>query len=366
MKKRKYIAPSSILKPEFSRVGKRSQGLDEESATGEPELSQAGPLPDSADKQVESELHGGQGLASAAAAGSASEPNPFARLLTPESIFCLLAIGIAGIWSFWPSIKTLAETWEREPDYSHGWLVVPMTLFLLWSRRDTMPKTELKWHAWALPFLGLVLAIRVFGAWGYFDFVEAWSIPLSVIGLCWLAFGRKWVWWALPALGFLFFMIPLPFRIENQFSQPLQLVATKLSVATLQTLGQPAVAEGTTILLGPHQLEVERACSGLRIFFGMFALSYVYCVLCRRSWLERLLILLATIPIALIANATRIVLTAFAYQWFSGDWARHFSHDLMGFLMIGFAAILFSAFLWYLGHLFVPAVRVERSQKTLR
>jgi exosortase/archaeosortase family protein len=81
---------------------------------------------------------------------------------------------------------------------------------------------------------------------------------------------------------------------------------------------------------------------------------------------ERLLILLATIPIALIANATRIVMTAFAFQWFPGEWAKHVSHDLMGFLMIGFAALLFGAFLWYLGHLFIPTGGRARNPKPSR
>ncbi|MFN5469337.1 MAG: exosortase/archaeosortase family protein [Pirellulaceae bacterium] len=365
MKKRKYIAPSSILKPEFSRIGNRTKGPDQPAPEGPQEAAEEG----IASNLVE------PGVAASPAAvdvgGEATETAtakamPFGGMLSAGSVLFFLLVGAAGIWSFWPSLLSLTQTWEREPDYSHGWLVVPMTLFLLWNRRDTMPKMDLGWHWLAIPFLALVLAVRIFGAWGYYDFAEAWAIPFSVIGLSWLAFGRKWVWWAMPALGFLFFMIPLPFRIENQFSQPLQLVATKLSVATLQTLGQPAVAEGTTILLGPHQLEVERACSGLRIFFGMFALSYVYCVLSRRSWLERLLILLATIPIALIANATRIVLTAFAFQWFPGEWAKHVSHDLMGFLMIGLAAILFGAFLWYLGHLFIPAGGGSRNPKPSR
>jgi exosortase len=362
MKNRKYIAPSSILKPEFSRNGNRTKDPSRPPSESRSESTDELGSPDFAAPEIASKDSNSDDTPAVATGSS----NLLKSILSPGTVLFSLVVGAVGLWSFWPTVLGLIQTWEREPDYSHGWLVVPMTLFLLWNRRDSMPKMEVGWHWWALPFLALVLAIRIFGAWSFFDFVEAWGIPFSVIGLCWLAFGRNWVVWALPALAFLFFMIPLPFRIENQFSQPLQLVATKLSVLTLQTLGQPAVAEGTTILLGSHHLEVERACSGLRIFFGMFAMSYVYCVLSRRSWLERLLILLATIPIALIANATRIVLTAFAFQWFPGEWAQHLSHDLMGFFMIALAAAMFGAFLWYLGHLFVPPGGAFRSLKASR
>ncbi len=81
---------------------------------------------------------------------------------------------------------------------------------------------------------------------------------------------------------------------------------------------------------------------------GIFALAYVYAVLNQRAWWERVLIVLAAIPIALVANATRIVVTGLCYQWFSGDFAHKFSHDLAGYFMIVFAAGLFGLTLLYL------------------
>ena len=72
-------------------------------------------------------------------------------------------------------------------------------------------------------------------------------------------------------------------------------------------IGEPALAVGNTIVVGDHQLEVERACSGLRIFVGIAALAYAYVVLVRRCWWEKCLLLIAVVPIALISNAARIV-----------------------------------------------------------
>ncbi|MBU6174346.1 MAG: exosortase, partial [Planctomycetes bacterium] len=260
----------------------------------------------------------------------------------------LVAAMVALVWSFWPAWVSLIATWEREPDYSHGWFVIPIGIYLLWNFRDSMPATTSKIHLGGLILLASTIGLRLFARWAYFDFMDGWMIPLSIIGIVWAFAGPRWAWWAMPALAFLFFMVPLPFRIENELSRPLQWFATKSSCFVLQLLGQPAIPEGTTILLGDEKLEVERACSGLRIFMGVFALSYVYAFLVRRVWWERLVLVLAAVPIALAANATRIIVTGLLYQLSSSVDVRRLIHDWAGYAMIGFAAILFGLTLLYM------------------
>lgn len=265
------------------------------------------------------------------------------------------------VWSFWPSWEKLVRAWETEPDYSHGWFVIPITAYLLWNFRESIPKVQSRLHWGGLGLLLAVVVTRVLARWAYFDFVDAWMIPITVIGLAWTFGGPKFMLWTLPSLFFLFFMIPLPFRLENELSRPLQWIATNASCFVLQTMGQPAIAEGTTILLGENRLEVERACSGLRIFLGVFALSYICALLMRRSWWEGLLLVLASVPIALVSNAARIVATGLCYQWLSGEAARSFAHDFAGYVMIFFAAGLFGLTLWYLRWLIQDAVTMDQA-----
>ena len=98
------------------------------------------------------------------------------------------------------------------------------------------------------------------------------------------------------SIAFLFFMVPLPYRMSHWLSGPLQRAATLISCWVLQSLGQPALAEGNTILLGEHHLEVEEACSGLRIFMGILAIAFAYIIATRRRWWEQLLILASAFP----------------------------------------------------------------------
>ncbi len=260
--------------------------------------------------------------------------------------------GLVFLWAYWPTLVELVRIWDREPDYSHGFLVAPLSLFFLWARRDRLPpvRSGLAW-----PGLFLLLAaglIRWAAAAFYVDALDGWSIAFWVGGVVWLLYGWQVFSWALPAIAFLWFAVPLPFRAERLLSHPLQGIATRLSSAAFQILGQPAIAEGHTILLGNHQMAIEEACSGLRIFMSIIALAFAYIIVVRRAWWEKCLLLISTIPIALSVNAFRIVITGLLYQYVSGEAAAKFSHDLAGWVMIVVAASMFGLVLWYVGNLF--------------
>ena len=134
---------------------------------------------------------------------------------------------------------------------------------------------------------------------------------------------------------------------------PLQRIATKLSTLTLQVLGQPAFAEGNVILLGEERLEVAQACSGLRLFMSVLALTYAYIAVIRRPWWEKGLLALSAIPIAIISNVARIVATGLLYEITTSAWIRHLAHDSAGWGMILFAGGLFWLVLAYLRLLLV-------------
>src|SRR5690606_31421502 len=102
----------------------------------------------------------------------------------------------------------------------------------------------------------------------------------------------------------------------------LQRVATKASTEVLVTLGQPALAEGNTIWLGDNHLGVEEACSGIRILIGIYALAFAFVLFSRWTWWQKGLALVAALPIAIMANVTRIVVTGLLYQYTSSDAAH--------------------------------------------
>lgn len=252
----------------------------------------------------------------------------------------LFAASAGLFWAYWPTLAELARTWDREPDYSHGFLVFPASILLLWSHRTSRP-TEFSGPAWAGIGLIAVAAIMRFLAAKYFiSAIDAWSIPVVICGLIWLICGKDWIQWSWPAISFLVFMVPLPWRVESLLSSPLQHVATTMSAWGLQALGFPAVQQGNIILLGDISLEVEKACSGLRMLLSVTALAFGYLILRTSPWWQRSLILIAIIPIALVSNAVRIITTGVLFKMVSSESAQKFSHDFAGWIVIPVATTL--------------------------
>jgi exosortase len=147
--------------------------------------------------------------------------------------------------------------------------------------------------------------------------------------------------------------------LEHSLSQPLQRIATVGSVWVLQTLGQPAFAEGNTIVLGAHHLEVERACAGLRIFVGVVGIAYAWTLIGSGTWLRRVLLLASSLVVAVVANIGRIVVTSLCFQYASPEFAQRIAHDVAGWFMIPAALLLVAFVSWYLSRLFVETRSLE-------
>lgn len=285
---------------------------------------------------------------------------------TPDSLGAARSAGVdirllicAGVvmfgamaWAYWPTLSAMVHQWNHQPDYSHGFLVLPIALFFLWSRRASMPVDAIRPSIWGAVLLFVACAARVAAGLYYLTPLDGWSLPLTVAGIVWLLYGWEFLKWSLPSIVFLWFMVPMPYSVESWFSVPLQAIATKLSTATLIMLGQPAIAEGNTIFLGDHQLFVEEACSGLRIFVGIFALAFAFVLFSSWSWWKKVLVLIAAAPVAIVANVMRIVGTGLLHQLVSGEAAARFSHDVAGFVMIPIAALLFWLIVVYFDRLF--------------
>ncbi|QDV82928.1 exosortase/archaeosortase family protein [Stieleria magnilauensis] len=275
-----------------------------------------------------------------------------------------LAIGILA-YSYLPTFSWIVDSWQNEPDYGHGWFVVPLALYLCYRRSHLFPGASEKvaWQGLSLVFLAI--GIRVLSRFAYADFLDAYSILPALAGAVWCLLGLRAMLWALPAIGFLFFAIPLPFQAESALSWNLQGVATDLSTFFLRALGQPAVAEGHIVWMGEEKLMIEEACSGLRIFVGMAACAYFWAVLSDRNWSDRAVLVMAAIPAAILVNAARIVVIGLFYTQVSSAAGRHWIHDFSGYAMIAASFALLGLVSWY-WQLVYKRVPIMTAKETLR
>ncbi len=260
---------------------------------------------------------------------------------------------VTTIWAYWPTFVWMEEQWRTEPDYSHGYLVFPLALVLLYFRSDKLPQIGSKIHYAGFGLMAAALAMRIVGRFAYMDFLDGWSLMPWVAGLVWIFTGTRAFIWASPAILFLLLLVPMPYRFESLLSFKLQGVATAVSSGLLRIFGIAAIPEGNTIWLNDRRLMVEEACSGLRIFMGMGALGFFFAALSDRLWIDRVVVMLAAFPLAIVVNIFRVAGTGLAYYWFS-DAIAHTIHDFLGLMMIVLGASLLFATKSFWEHLYRP------------
>lgn len=246
--------------------------------------------------------------------------------------------------TYYQTLGRLVNVWYNTPDYTYGFFVIPFSAFLLWDRRDMIKNATLRTSWWSIAFFLLGALMRVYGNYKFNQAVEAFSMIPILIGLVLFVAGWVGIRWSWSAIVFLVFMIPLPSFIAGSLGQELQKIGTKISVFTLQTLGMPAVAEGNVIVLTNARLGVVEACSGIKMLMLFFAACVGAAFLLRqRDLLTRILIVLSAIPIAVIANVSRITITAILYETVNHDLGDKIFHDLAGWFMMPLAI----AILWF-------------------
>lgn len=262
------------------------------------------------------------------------------------------------VWSYWTTLTAMAYKWWNDPQYSQGYLVPFFSLVILYLRRDRLEKitTTLDPRGLILVVLGMLIHV----ACGFInqDWIDGISLMIVIAGLFWLFGGWSIMWWALPAVMFLIFMIPLPHSVETGLAYPLQRIATIGSLFLIQASGIPAVAEGNVIFLSQSRIGVMEACSGLSMLLIFFALAAAMVVIYRPPILDTVIIILSAIPIAIIVNILRITATGIAQEWFGEEAAEKIFHDWAGWLMMPVALGFLALEIWLLRKL-VPVQDVS-------
>lgn len=257
-------------------------------------------------------------------------------------------------WSYWNTIQILMSTWTS-PQYSHGFLVPIFTAVLLSMRRHPFGPVSAS-ERWAgVGIIAVGLAIRIVAAYLRIVTIDILSIIPVVLGIFVVVGGWSTFRWAAAPIAFLVFMMPLPTAAERTLLNPLQHVATVLSTYTLQTMGVDAYYESNRIVLGEAgiPLNVEEACSGLRMGTIFLAMAVAMTMITERPWWQKGIVILSSIPIALLVNLIRITATALLFMALGPDseLARTFFHDLAGWFMMPVALGFLYAEMQLLDHI---------------
>jgi exosortase len=243
-------------------------------------------------------------------------------------IIFLVLLGI-----YLPVFIELASDWEKDPNYSHGFLVPLVSLFLLWKKRKELSQIQTKISPLGLGIIAGGLFLLLVGTAGAEYFTARLSFVLLLFGLVWYFGGARMAKMSSVPIWYLVLAIPVPYVIYFAVAFPLQIWATKITAVLLHLLGMPSLRQGNVIHLPGYSLEVVEACSGLRSLVSLLALSGVYAYLTQKTKLKKIILFLSAVPIALVANIFRISLTALGAYLISPKIAEDFLHELSGLVV---------------------------------
>lgn len=272
-----------------------------------------------------------------------SESTPSASLapavmdLRKLAVPVLLVVVLMTI-AYWSMFEYAEYKWSTDDNYSHGYFVPVAVLYLIWRKRENLKLLPIQGNAWGLALVLFALVIHAMGVRADLLRISMISFILLIYGLVLFFAGKAWLRAILFPVGFLIFAFPLPLYIES-ITFPMKLAAAKVSVAIMDAIGMSIFREGTVIYLPTMTMGVADACSGLRSLVLVTGVAVFYAYVYIETTFKRILFVLLAMPIALIANIARILMTGLVGYFAGYGKLFDLAHDGSGLFVLVVAGL---------------------------
>ena len=252
----------------------------------------------------------------------------------------LLFLMVALCAAYATIVPGMVSDWYHDENYSHGFLVPLISGYFLlqnWAELKTTPLRPS--NVGLLVIIGsLMLLLLGFVGTEYFTMRSSLVFLLAGIVLYWFGWGVLRLT-ALP-IAFLIFMVPIPYIVYDAIAFPLKLLVTQASVAVLKMLSVPVVSEGNIIMFPQTVLEVADACSGLRSLMSLITLAVAMAFLTQKSAINRTILILSAVPVAILTNMFRVIVTGFLASHYGAAAAEGFFHEFAGMAVFVLAMVI--------------------------
>lgn len=240
---------------------------------------------------------------------------------------------------YFPILARLVEQWNNDEDMGHGFFVPVIAGYIAWQKRS-----ELLGRPFTPNYFGLIIVMYAafqgyIGVLGAELFLSRTAFVEALVGCVLFLGGTHAIRVLAFPLALLIFMVPIPAIIYNQITFPLQIFASQVAAWALDLIGIPVLREGNVLELPSQKLSVVEACSGIRSLLSLTFLSLVYAYFFDEKPWMRWALLAATIPIAILANATRVTLTGVMSE-INPDLAHGIIHTAQGWVIFMIALVI--------------------------
>ena len=253
------------------------------------------------------------------------------------------ALFVTFILAYLPVWQRLVLAWYNSDDYSHGFFIIPICIYIIWQKWDTFKEIKVKPSKWGLVIVIFSLLIYIIAHLAEIVTVASLSMVLLISGAVIYIYGFRIFKESLSPIAMLLFMIPVPAQIYSVLTMPLQLLVSKISVLVAQILGMPIYREGNIIHLPDRTLQVVQACSGLRSMTALLTLSAVFSYFTLKSNTLRTVLLVSGVPAAIVVNIFRVLIMVSAFHYFNYDLTKGSVHTAFGVFIFIVALFIIAA-----------------------
>jgi len=252
----------------------------------------------------------------------------------------IVLISVLFVIIYFTTFSHLIALWSLNEDYGHGFLVIPIVLYLLWKKAADLSAGPYEPAHWG----GVLVVIWAFlyslGTVGQISTITYASMIVSPIASAATLISARTAMAILAPCGFMIFMFPVPSEVYTRVTNPLLLLSTTFSFHVLDLLRIPVLRDGNLLTLPNYTMEVVQACSGIRSLMSIMALAFIMAYLMLKSNVLRTAFFLMSIPVAIIGNILRISITALLAYFISPKTAEGFSHTMAGIVVFLFSCLL--------------------------
>jgi exosortase len=259
--------------------------------------------------------------------------NQTLQVKTEDRIVPYLKFGfIAGlvVFLYLPELKFLTDQWLHTYEFSHGFLVILVSCYLIWRKRDVLRSTPVEPNFKGLFIVLFGIALLVIGYAAFEPFAKRLSLIMTIFGLVYFLLGTKIFKILLFPLGYLIFTIPPPHIVFKSMAVNLRIIDAKATYHIVNLLGIPIVQDGPSLHLPNITLVVADFCTGILSLIALSAIAVLYAYMSQKHIISKTVLIMIAIPVAILGNILRTVLVVIAAYFYGHSALNNVVHVLQG------------------------------------
>lgn len=258
-----------------------------------------------------------------------SRAGPYAAALVLSAIFWLL------VW-YWDTVQSMAAIWENSETFTHGYLIAPISVWMIWRRRHALAGLDLRPNFLVLPLLVLVGFGWLLGQLSGTGVVQQYCLAFMIPLLVWAILGNQVVRALVFPLFFLLFAVPF----GEFLLPPLMEYTADFTVFALRLTGIPVFREGQFFTIPSGSWSVVEACGGLRYLIASLTVGFLYAYLTYRSFVRRVLFVTAAVIVPIVANWLRAYMIVMIGHLSGMKYAVGVDHLIYGWIFFGVVMVI--------------------------